>query len=71
MQENLQENAVELQMYLKKHEMIDTLCYIPLNMTIVLFLFEEKVEMEHLPTTQTELTEQAVRMTVFHNLQKL
>ena len=27
--------------------------------------------MEDLPTTQTELAKQAVRMTVFHNLQKL
>ena len=69
-QENLQENAIELQMYLKKHEMIDALCYIPLNLTIVLFLFKEKVGMEDLPTTQTELSKQAVRMTVFHELEK-
>ena len=69
--ENLEENAEDLKDYLRKHEIIDTLCYIPLNMTIVLFLFKEKVELEDLPKTQTELTKKAVRMTVFHNLRKL
>ena len=70
-QDNLQENGVELQKYLKKHEIIDTLCYIPLNMSIVVSLFKEKVRLETLPTTQTELILQATRITVFHNLEKL
>ena len=73
-EENLKENTEDLKSYLQKHEIIDTLCYVPLNMTIVLFLFNEKVGTEStddLPKTQTELTEKAVRMTVFHNLQKL
>ena len=70
-EENLKVNAKDLKNYLQKHEIIDTLCYIPLNMTIVLFLFNEEVGLEDLPKTQTELTEKAVRMTVFHNLQKL
>ena len=70
-EENLKENTEDLKSYLQKHEIIDTLCYVPLNMTIVLFLFNEKVGLDDLPKTQTELTEKAVRMTVFHNLQKL
>ena len=70
-QENLEENAEDLKSYLQKHEIIDTLCYIPLNMTIVLFLFKEKVGLEDLPNTQTDLTNMAVTMTVFHNLEKL
>ena len=70
-EENLKANSTDLKNYLHKHEIIDTLCYIPLNMTIVLFLFNEKIELEDLPKTQTELTQKAVRMTVFHNLQKL
>ena len=70
-QDNLEENAEDLKSYLQRHEIIDTLCYIPLNMTIVLFLFKEKVGLEDLPNTQTELTNKAVTMTVFHNLEKL
>ena len=69
--ENLKENAEDLKNYLKKHEIIDTLCYIPLNMTIVLFLFKENVKCKDLPKTQTELIKKAIRMTVFHNLQEL
>ena len=63
-QDNLQENAVKLQRYIKEHEIIDTLCYIPLNMNIVVSLFKEKVPLKNLPTTQTELITEAVRMTV-------
>ena len=70
-EENLKENAGDLKSYLNKHEIIDTLCYIPLNMTIVLFLFKEKVGLEDLPKTLTDLTKKAVGMTVCHNLQKL
>ena len=70
-EENLKENAEDLKTYLQKHEIIDTLCYIPLNMTIVLFLFKDKFELKDLPKTQTDITEKAVRMTVCHNLQKL
>ena len=80
-QENLKSNAEDLKIYLKKHEIIDTLCYIPLNMSIVVALFKEmveekekvkeKIQLENLPTTQTELTKEAIRITVFHNLEKL
>ena len=73
-QENLKENAKELQEYLEKHHTIDTLCYIPLNMSILLFLFTEKSRLKDkysLPNTQTELLKQAITMTILHNLEKL
>ena len=68
-EENLKQSAKEnLKNYLEKHEIIDTLCYIPLNMTIVLYLFNEKVRFEDLPKTQTELIKRAVEMTVYRSL---
>ena len=70
-QENLEKNAESLKSYLQKHEIIDTLCYIPLNMCIVVSFFNTEIELENLPSTQTELTMQAVSITVFHNLEKL
>ena len=71
MQDNLKEKAEGLLNYLKDHEIIDTLCYIPLNMSIVVYLSKSDVKLKDLPNNQTELTKQAVRMTVLHNLVKL
>ena len=43
LQENLtKEIAEDLETYLQDHPTIDTLCYIPLNMCILVFLFREK-----------------------------
>ena len=70
-QHNFKENAEVIADYLQKHEIIDTLCYIPLNMSIIVSLFKENIRLETLPTTQTELILQATRITVFHNLEKL
>ena len=71
-QENLKGKHKDLEEYLQNHPTIDTLCYIPLNMSILLFLFHEKNRLNnHLPDTQTELTKQAVSMTILHNLEKL
>ena len=71
MHENLKEKAEDLLNYLEDHEIIDTLCYIPLNMSIVLSLSKLEVQLIDLPNNQTELTRQAVRMTVFHYLEEL
>ena len=71
MQKNLEKKAEGLLKYLEDREIIDSLCYIPLNMSIVVFLCKSNVEFKDLPNNQTKLTKQAVRMTVFHNLQKL
>ena len=69
-----QEDAKKLESYLKDHIVIDTLCYIPLNLSIILFLFTKKLERGKdfsLPTTQTELIKKAVEMTALHNLQRM
>ena len=73
-QENLEENAGDFEKLLQKRRAIDTLCYIPLNMSIMLFLFQEKNRLKDcypLPDTQTELIHQAVMMTIKCNLEKL
>ena len=73
-QENLKVNPNNLEDYLQKHHTIDTLCYIPLNMSIILYLFHEKQRLgdDHpLPDSQTELIKQAIIMTILHNLEKL
>ena len=70
--DNLKENAKDLEDYLQKHHIINTLCYIPLNMSILVFLFHEKNRLKGdylLPDTQTELLRQAIKMTVLHNLE--
>ena len=72
--DNLKGNANDLENYLEKHHIIDTLCYIPLNMSILLFLFHEKNRLKDdylLPDTQTELLNQAITMTILHSLEKL
>ena len=70
-EKNLKEKAKDLLNYLEDHEIIDTLCYVPLNMSIVVYLCKSNVKLKELPNNQTELTKQAVRMTVLHNLEKL
>ena len=73
-QENLKENAEDLEKLLQENHVIDTLCYTPLNMSIVLFLFQEKQRLGDdypLPDTYTELVHQAVMMTILRNLKKL
>ena len=73
-QENLKENAEGLEKLLQENHVIDTLCYTPLNMSIILFLFQEKRRLGDdypLPDTYTELVHQAVMMTILRNLEKL
>ena len=56
---------------LQKCHVIDTLCYIPLNMSIMLLLFHDinRLKDDHtLPDTQIELIYQDVMMTMQHNL---
>ena len=71
--ENLKENAQDLEKILKKHPKIDTLCYIPLNMSIMLFLFQNEPSRDNIPLadTQTELIHQAVMMTIRRRLETL
>ena len=71
-----------LQSYLKSNSTINALCYIPLNMTILLCLFEEMKSMpcntyhldskeeNGLPNTQTEMYEKFILMTIKHFIKK-
>ena len=55
------DNVKKLSTYLEKNPTIDAYCYIPLNMTILLSLFSEDVE---LPTTLTEINKLFVCVTI-------
>ena len=65
-----------LKLYLQSNSTINALCYVPLNMTILLCLFEEvkdipentlnldRIEEIGLPNTQTEMYEKFILMTI-------
>ena len=71
-----------LQHYLQSNSTINALCYVPLNMTILLCLFEEvnslprnisgldSIEKFGLPNTQTEMYEKFILMTITRFLKK-
>ena len=59
---NCNEQVKALQHYLQTHPTINALCYIPLNMTILLCLFEDGVD--KLPKTQTEMYRKFIEMTI-------
>ena len=71
-----------LQSYLKSNSTINALCYIPLNMTILLCLYEdinsvkssilnvEKVQEIGLPNTQTEMYEKFILMAITRSIKK-
>ncbi|XP_065899282.1 NLR family CARD domain-containing protein 3-like isoform X2 [Dysidea avara] len=56
-----------LQAYLRNHAVINSYCYIPLNMTILLYLFKE---MSQLPYNQTQLYNNFIFLTICHFLRK-
>ena len=69
-----------LQFYLQSNSTINALCYVPLNMTILLCLFEEVNSLpcntsgldsiEKLPNTQTEMYEKFILMTITRFIKK-
>ena len=62
------EKIEALQVYLQSNPTINALCYIPLNMTILLCLGIKDIK--NLPKTQTELYKRFIDMTVIRFLQK-
>ena len=64
---NAPEKIPVLQEYLNKNSLINTFCYIPLVMTILLCLFKASIK---LPETQTELYEKFICHTIVHYLKK-
>ena len=60
--------------YLESHSTINALCYIPLNMTILLSLFEEtpsQTNIGRLPNTQTEMIEKFISTTITRFMKKV
>ena len=57
-----------LQFYLQSNPTINALCYIPLNMTILLCLVEH--DTDALPKTQTDMYKQFINMTVLRFVRK-
>ena len=62
------EKVVALQDYLQSNPTINALCYIPLNMTILLCLSENGIS--YLPKTQTEMYRKFIEMTIIRFLEK-
>ena len=59
----------ELKQYLKHHSAISNLCFIPFNMTILLFLYKDKEETP-LPTNSTGLYNLFICLTICRHLAK-
>ena len=57
----------KLQFYLNRHAAVNSICYMPIMMTILVYVFKEK---EDLPTDSTELYHKFLALTISHHLQK-
>ena len=66
--ENHDEQVEALQHYLQCNPTINALCYIPLNMTILLCLVEDGID--RLPKTQTEMYKRFVEITIVRFIKK-
>ena len=66
--ENCDEQVKALQHYLQSNPTINALCYIPLNMTILLCLVENGID--RLPKTQTEMYRKFIEMTIVRFIRK-
>ena len=62
------EQIKALQHYLQSNPTINALCYIPLNMTILLCLIEDRID--RLPKTQTEMYKKFIEMTIIRFIKK-
>ena len=66
--ENHDEQVEALQHYLQSNPTINALCYIPLNMTILLCLVEDAIN--RLPKTQTEMYKRFIETTIIRYIKK-
>ena len=64
---NRRDSVNELNKYLCNHPIIDSLCFIPFNMTVLLWLYKQKTT---LPESATELYEYFICHTIHHYLHK-
>ena len=62
----------QLESYLKKNPFINSLCYIPLNMTILMCIYKEILENGNfmLPKNQTEINDQFICITISRFLRR-
>jgi len=67
-QKALQNQADELENFLKSNPIIDALCYIPLNMSILVCLAKEGIQ--ELPKSETKLYHNFINMTICHFLRQ-
>ena len=65
---NCDEQVKALQHYLQSNPTINALCYIPLNMTILLCLIEGGID--RLPKSQTEMYKKFIEMTIVRFIKK-
>ena len=65
---NCDDQVKALQQYLKSNPTINALCYIPLNMTILLCLAEDGIDA--LPNTQTELYKNFTQMAIIRFIKR-
>ena len=56
----------ELEEYLKQHPIIDSLCYVPLHLAILMYLFWQ----DSLPDTLTEMNKSFILNTIYRYLEK-
>ena len=66
--EKQDEQVKALQQYLQSNPTINALCYIPLNMTILLCLVEDGID--RLPKTQTEMYKRFIETTIIRFIKK-
>ena len=63
---NLPEKNVQLDKYLKQQPVINGLCFVPLHLAILLYLFQQ----DSLPETLTEMNESFILHTIYRHLKK-
>ena len=63
---NSPEKKVELDKYLKQQPVINQLCFVPLHLTVLLYLFQQG----SLPKTLTEMNESFILHTIYRHLNK-
>ena len=64
--ENSPEKKAELEKYLKQQPVINGLCFVPLHLAILLYLFQQ----DNLPETLTEMNESFILHTIYRHLER-
>ena len=65
-----QSQIAELEMYLENHIIICSLCYVPFNISMLVFLYKQLEQGASLPSSATELYNKFICLTIRRNLSK-